>query len=272
MARGDAVAIPRENHTGSIRRVSPFTDEFRWRLVLAHTPTTNFLYGVVSTQIFCRPSCPSRRPRRANVRFFDSASSAVAAGFRACRRCRPESTDPSHESPRASAEKQVEAACEYLRRKRGDVQMLDLAAHVGLSPRYLHGLFKRITGTTPGVYAAAMKQESVGAHAAQETPVLDIPDPALQIIDCPGAADFVPVDANVWETSLQDLDWNLDNRVPEGFDTGFDGIHLNQEEYPEWINYNDPGVMSLLEGNTDSLERPTDTQVSDCVDPSLLTT
>ncbi|KAI0186708.1 metal binding domain of Ada-domain-containing protein, partial [Xylaria flabelliformis] len=132
----------------------------RWRLVLAHTPTTEFLYAVVSTGIYCRTSCPSRRPRRSNARFFESAASAMAAGFRACRRCRPESTDSSHQSPQASAEKQVEIACEYVRQRKGEVQLIDIAAHVGLSSRYFHGLFKQVMGSTPGAYAAAVRREN----------------------------------------------------------------------------------------------------------------
>src|SRR5512134_2588707 len=75
-------------------------DEERWQAVLAHEKGADrsFVYAVRSTGVLCRPSCPSRRPRRAQVTFFDDAEAAVRAGYRPCRRCRPE--DASGADPR----------------------------------------------------------------------------------------------------------------------------------------------------------------------------
>src|SRR6185312_11363660 len=61
--------------------------EIAWQQVLARDCRANFFYGVTTTGIFCRPGCSSRRPLRANVRFFATAEAASAAGFRVCRVC-----------------------------------------------------------------------------------------------------------------------------------------------------------------------------------------
>src|SRR6266480_6760536 len=69
----------------------PMNEAVAWESVLHRDPSADdrFLYGVTTTGIYCRPSCPSRRPKRGNVSFFSSAEAAERAGFRACQRCRP---------------------------------------------------------------------------------------------------------------------------------------------------------------------------------------
>src|SRR3954462_15502936 len=82
---------------------SPMNEATTWESVLHRDPSADarFLYGVTTTGIYCRPSCPSRRPRRDNVAFFSSAEAAEGAGFRPRRRCRP-----NHEkSPNAAIER-----------------------------------------------------------------------------------------------------------------------------------------------------------------------
>src|ERR1035438_10492728 len=64
--------------------------ESAWRQVLSRDPAANFFYAVTTTGVFCRPSCTSKRPLRGNVRFFRSAEEARAAGFRPCKRCKPD--------------------------------------------------------------------------------------------------------------------------------------------------------------------------------------
>ncbi|KAI8950307.1 metal binding domain of Ada-domain-containing protein [Xylaria longipes] len=267
MSQSHRVAIPRNKHTISAHPTSSSTDEARWRLVLAHTPTTEFLYGVRSTGIYCRTSCPSRRPRRSNVQFFESAASAAAAGFRACRRCRPESTDSSHESPQASAEKQVEIACEFVRQRKGEVQLLEIAAHVGLSPRYFHGLFKQVMGSTPGVYAAAVRRENMGQSSVPETPVASLSDYTPHVLDLGNATDlvdFAPIDNSAGGMSFADFDQTTYNWFPEAFE-GFDCINFDQVPISEWINDCDWDKSQM---NGDQAQMNTCT--SDYVDPSLL--
>src|SRR5580704_637143 len=82
-------------------------DEARWAALLERRAGDEpFLYGVTTTGIYCRPGCASRRPLRANTRFFTTQHDAVAAGFRACRRCRPDAALPQTERARA-----IERSC-----------------------------------------------------------------------------------------------------------------------------------------------------------------
>ncbi|KAI1118236.1 metal binding domain of Ada-domain-containing protein [Nemania sp. NC0429] len=265
MAQTNPIAIPRGPSTSS-------TDEARWRLVLAHTPTSDFLYGVISTGIYCRPSCPSRRPRRSNARFFDSAASAAAAGFRACRRCKPESREPSDESPQASAEKQVEVACEYVRQRRGEAQLLDIAAHVGLSPRYLHGLFKRVLDTTPGAYAAAIRREGTGERrdvGVASAVVLDSTAPPL---DLSNVEDFVHPglpDGESCVVSFAEPNRIIDGHLPEDLGT-LDYVDFNQNPYSDWFGDFSFDMVGLWGASGEFVEPQMNAYSSGCVDPSLL--
>lgn len=112
----------------------------------------DFVYGVASTGIYCRPSCPSRRPARRRVLFFDSPQAAEAAGFRACRRCRPS-------SPHGSASVQrLERARRCLDRdEAGSFTLRRLAAAVGGSPYHLQRTFKQAFGLTPKEYRDARR-------------------------------------------------------------------------------------------------------------------
>ncbi|KAI1200195.1 metal binding domain of Ada-domain-containing protein [Nemania serpens] len=266
MAQTNPVAIPRGPSASTI-------DEARWRLVLAHTPTSDFLYGVISTGIYCRPSCPSRRPRRSNARFFDSAASAAAAGFRACRRCRPESREPSHESPQASAAKQVEVACEYVRQRQGVAQLLEIAAHVGLSPRYLHGLFKRVMDTTPGAYAAAIRREGIRQRCDADAAVAAVSDSTPLALDFTKVDDFVhsdPLDEGDRGMSFAEPDQMIYEYLPENLG-GLDYIDFNQNPYSAWFKDCNFDMAGLWDTTSESVESQTDTSLSSgCVNPSLL--
>jgi AraC family transcriptional regulator, regulatory protein of adaptative response / methylated-DNA-[protein]-cysteine methyltransferase len=114
-----------------------------------------FYYAVTSTGVYCRPSCAARRPRRENVRFYETCAAAERAGFRPCRRCRPQATaDAGHAMAIAKACRTIEQAEETPR--------LDaLAAEAGLSRFHFHRLFKGATGLTPRQYAAARRAERV---------------------------------------------------------------------------------------------------------------
>ncbi|KAF2963561.1 hypothetical protein GQX73_g10014 [Xylaria multiplex] len=268
MTRQKTVAIPRDK-TKPASSTSILTDEAKWRLVLTHTPTVDFLYAVLSTGIFCRTSCPSRRPRRTNVQFFDSAASAVAAGFRACRRCRPESTDSSHESPQASAEKKIEVACEYVRQRKGEAQLLEIAAHVGLSPRYLHGLFKQVLGTTPGAYAAAVRQEG----SIPTIPIAAASDSASHVVDLGNITGFehlASIDEGACGMFFENSHQSIHDWLPGGLEN-LSCTSFGQELYSaEWTNHCDLDGVGSLGTSSESLGPRMDTYSLDCVDPSLL--
>lgn len=128
------------------------TDRARWEALTVRNPAahTSFFYGVKTTNIFCRPTCPARLARRANVIFFNTIVDAERAGFRACKRCKP---DTSHSAVADQHSRLVIQACSIIEQHQGHIAPKDVAKQVGLSPRYFHGIFKQITGTTPASFA-----------------------------------------------------------------------------------------------------------------------
>lgn len=123
-------------------------------------------YGVTSTGIYCRPSCPSRRPRRDRTRFFESPGQAEAAGFRACRRCRPGVFQPS------PAEQAVTRARQYLDAHAGETVPLGrLAKETGMSPWHLQRTFRRLVGLSPREYAASRRTEAFKQRLREEPSV-----------------------------------------------------------------------------------------------------
>ncbi len=124
-----------------------------WQSVLARDARFDgiFVYGVRSTGIYCKPSCPARRPRRAQVSFFPSSDAAEAEGFRACLRCQPR--EKTARDPRVEMVLRVCRAIEA--REEGAVSLDELGAELGISPHRLQRTFKSITGITPRQYAAA---------------------------------------------------------------------------------------------------------------------
>lgn len=111
-----------------------------------------FVYAVDSTGIYCRPTCPSRRPRQGNVRFFAVPEEAEQAGYRPCRRCRPRAGETSRQA------EAVRRACGYLEAHLEEAPTLnDLAREVGMSPWHLHRTFKSVLGLSPKQYAARLR-------------------------------------------------------------------------------------------------------------------
>ena len=127
------------------------SNEERWAAVLDRDAGAEgaFVYSVATTGVYCRPGCPSRRPRRAHVRFHASCKEAEHAGFRACRRCRPD------EPPVAEWHAEVVAAACRLIETAEEMPALEaLAADAGMSRFHFHRVFKAATGCTPRAYAA----------------------------------------------------------------------------------------------------------------------
>jgi AraC family transcriptional regulator, regulatory protein of adaptative response / methylated-DNA-[protein]-cysteine methyltransferase len=124
-----------------------------WRIALAKDRRYDgrFVTGVLSTGIYCRPSCPARAPLRANVRFFASPAEAEAAGLRPCLRCRPEA-QARDAAAVARALGQIDAAEQ-------PVPLARLAAETGYSPAHFQKLFKRAVGLSPAAYMRARRLE-----------------------------------------------------------------------------------------------------------------
>lgn len=137
----------------------------RWAAVLARSAAADgsFWYSVVSTGVYCRPSCAARTPRPENVRFHASCADAEAAGFRPCQRCKP--LQPSALAHHAGL---VTQACRILEAE-GATPLGALAARVGLSSSHLHRIFKQVTGLTPKAYAAAQREQRVRSALGQAT-------------------------------------------------------------------------------------------------------
>jgi AraC family transcriptional regulator of adaptative response/methylated-DNA-[protein]-cysteine methyltransferase len=133
----------------------PNEDEAKWQAVLSKDATLDgeFVFAVSSTKIYCRPSCPSRRPKRERVSFFELPDEAEKAGFRACLRCHPRNT--SVEDPQVELVRRV---CKFL--DDADEETTTLAALselTGVSSFHLQRTFKKVMGVTPRQYAAASR-------------------------------------------------------------------------------------------------------------------
>jgi AraC family transcriptional regulator, regulatory protein of adaptative response / methylated-DNA-[protein]-cysteine methyltransferase len=147
------------------------TEDQAWAAILARNPSADaeLVYGVTTTGIFCRPTCPSRRPDRANVRFFADAGSAASAGFRPCRRCRP--------TQQHSGAALVESMSARLRSDR-QITLRELSRATGRSPFTLLRLFKRVLGVTPAQYqrqqrAASFRRELAHGSARVTDAIYD---------------------------------------------------------------------------------------------------
>ncbi len=130
----------------------------RWDAVVTRDRESDgaFVYAVRSTGVYCRPTCPSRRPRRDRVEFFDRADEARAAGFRACRRCHPD--DSAVADPWVD---KIRRACVYLSNVEGHPSLATLAERLGGSPYHLQRNFKRLVGVSPREYAEACRLRKV---------------------------------------------------------------------------------------------------------------
>ena len=106
--------------------------------------------GVKTTGIYCRPSCPARRPKRENVEFFPDGAAARAAGYRACLRCEPDEV--------SREEAALDKAFRLLAEAEEAPSLDELAAAVGYSPHHFHRLFKRATGVTPAAYYRSLRR------------------------------------------------------------------------------------------------------------------
>ncbi len=139
-------------------KLSPLGDAQRWQAVLERDSSLDgtFVFGVSSTGIFCRPSCPSRRPRRENVSFFEHAAAAEREGYRACLRCRPKAVDANPQSA------MVRAICRYIEQHIEDRLTLSLLAkEFRRSPFHLQRTFKSVLGVTPKAYIDACRLRQV---------------------------------------------------------------------------------------------------------------
>lgn len=133
-------------------------DSQRWAAVVRRDPAADgrFYYSVSTTGVFCRPTCPSRLARRENVHFHATCDDAERAGYRACKRCKPD--QPSLAKQHAAM---VARACQLIESADAMPNLEDLSRTAGMSRYHFHRIFKAIAGMTPGAYAAAHRGERI---------------------------------------------------------------------------------------------------------------
>jgi len=142
----------------------------RWAAVAARDAKADgrFVYSVKTTGVYCRPSCAARRAQRENVQFHATAADAERAGFRPCKRCKPDRASLAEQQ----ADK-VAALCRLIDNAETVPSLETLATHAGLSVYHLHRVFKAMTGLTPRAYAAAHRANRVRAELDRSSTVTD---------------------------------------------------------------------------------------------------
>ncbi len=142
----------------------------RWAVVVAHDDRADgkFFYAVRTTGVYCRPSCGARGARPENVEFHATAADAERAGFRACKRCKPDQLSLAEQHARMIAE-----VCRLIENAEYAPTLAQLAQHTGISTFHLHRLFKAITGITPKQYAAAHRAKRVQSELGRSSTVTE---------------------------------------------------------------------------------------------------
>lgn len=143
----------------TLQSTQPLSETNAWNSVLNRDESADgaFVYAVATTGIYCRPSCPSRRPKRDNVRFYYSAKAAERAGFRACQRCQPQNAVSSSRAAVARARDYIDRAIIASGEER--ITLERIASEAGVSPHHLQRKFKEVIGLTPAEYARARRSE-----------------------------------------------------------------------------------------------------------------
>jgi AraC family transcriptional regulator, regulatory protein of adaptative response / methylated-DNA-[protein]-cysteine methyltransferase len=141
-----------------------------WAAVAARDKGSDgqFYYSVATTGVYCRPSCAARLANRKNAAFHKSCEDAEAAGFRPCKRCKP-----NEPSPIAQNAQKVAGACRLIETAEEAPTLEELAGKVGVSPYHFHRIFKAITGVTPKAYAVAHRQQRVRANLKRSKSVTE---------------------------------------------------------------------------------------------------
>ena len=149
-------------------------DDPRWPAIIARDAAADgqFFYSVRTTGVYCRPSCASRLANPDNVRFHPSAAHAQAAGFRPCKRCKPDQPPAAERQARL-----VACACRAIEAAENSPSLSDLARSAGVSAYHFHRMFKAVTGLTPRDYAAAHRakrvQQGLAANASVTEAIYD---------------------------------------------------------------------------------------------------
>jgi len=274
--------------TKDLQHTLPLSEDNLWRAVLTRDARLSgaFVYGVRSTGIYCRSTCPSRRPRRTQVIFFASPLAAEQAHFRPCRRCRPrESAGPD---PQVEF---VQRICDYIEANPDEpLTLAALSGHVNVSPYHLQRTFKRIVGITPHQYIRARRlgtlkarlREGQGVTTAlyeagygsssrlyEEAPAALGMTPATYrrggrgmqigytIVDCPlGRLLVAATGRGICAVSLGDSDAGLEAALREEYPAA--AILRDGDGFGEWVS----ALLRHLNGDQPHLHLPLDVQAT----------
>lgn len=263
-------------------------EEKYWQAVLTRDTRSDgtFVYAVRSTGIYCNPSCSARRPRREQVVFFPQPEAAEQAGFRACKRCRPQEA-----SVYELQAEMVQHACRYIETHlEGPLTLEALGKEVSVSPYHLQRVFKRIMGITPHQYAQAyrlgqLKQQlkegetvttalyntgfGSSSRLYEQAPAQLGMTPATYrrggksthigytIVDCPlGRLLIAATEKGICAICLGDSDADLEAALFSEYPAAEiqrDGVELSQ-----WVNT----LLSHLSGQQPQLDLPIDVQAT----------
>jgi AraC family transcriptional regulator, regulatory protein of adaptative response / methylated-DNA-[protein]-cysteine methyltransferase len=154
----------------NVQTTAAIESDPRWAAVVARDVKADdtFYYAVKTTGVYCRPSCPARRPRPEHVHFYATRAEAEQAGFRPCKRCQPHQPVLADQYASLGAE-----ACRFSA-EASEVPDLDaLAQHAGISRYHFHRIFKAVTGVTPHSYVVAQRTQKVRKHLSTSDTVTD---------------------------------------------------------------------------------------------------
>jgi methylphosphotriester-DNA--protein-cysteine methyltransferase len=148
------------------------TSALRWTALTTRNPQASnaFIYSVTTTKIYCRPSCPSRLARRANIVFHDTPAQAEADGFRACMRCKPGTLKGEDGDPQRVS---VDRAKKILENETDGARwsIKALAKELGLTESHFCRVFKKLEGRTVGDYRTLLQANAVAADVNKESMV-----------------------------------------------------------------------------------------------------
>lgn len=238
------------------------TDDARWAILSSRSCPRSalppFIYAVTTTHIYCRPTCPARLARRANIVFFDTASDAARAGYRPCRRCKPDVV-PQADSVSGEAiiagdgeegRRKVVRAVEIIREKTAEGQRIglrELAEEVGLSRWHLLRIFRKRWGVTPKEMADGAVTENhrrkikTGSRIPETAAAESIesgtpPSHGMPRTPDDGSELLEGSTGNAFDTAFADLDFEtlaMDLTVPELWDSSQLAEDLLRDLFPE---------------------------------------
>ena len=157
----------RRDRPAAVNDRQPITDDAAWAAGCARDKALDgrFVTGVLTTGIYCRPSCAARHPRRENVRFFANGAEARATGLRPCLRCKPD--EVGRDTAALDKALALLAAAE-------EAPSLDaIADSVGYSPHHFHRIFRRATGVTPAAYYRSLRARRTETALAENQRITD---------------------------------------------------------------------------------------------------